>query len=80
MDKIQKALRSLSSSELKAVKNILTRISSGNFAGLDLCKLSGYDGLFRVRKGNIRIIYQASPKGETSILAISRRNENTYKI
>ena len=79
MDKIQKALQRLSEREREWVKNILKRLSAGDFHGLDIKKLKGRDDIFRARRGDIRIIYRVQNK-RVFILAIERRSEKTYDI
>lgn len=78
MDKIQKALQKLSEKERALVKNILLRLESGNFIGLDMVKLKGHKDIFRVRKGDLRILFILRDK-TISILAIERRSEKTYR-
>ena len=78
MDKIQKALRQLSDKERKLVKTILSRLDAGDILGLDIQKLQGHKDIFRVRKADLRIIYQKHPQS-ISILAIERRSEKTYR-
>ena len=79
MDKIAKALARLSAPERLKIKNILEKINSGNFTGLDLKKLKGRDDVYRARIGKIRIIYRLA-KDQIFILAIERRNDNTYNF
>lgn len=79
MDKISKALRKLSDEEKEIVKAILTALKSGRTAGFDIKKLKSRGDIFRVRKGRIRIIYQKGAK-VMRILAIERRNDNTYNL
>ena len=78
MDKIQKALRQLSDKERKLVKTILARLDAGDILGLDIQKLQGHKDIFRVRKADLRIIYQKHPQS-ISILAIERSSEKTYR-
>lgn len=78
MDRIEKALQQLSIKERKQVKNILMRLASSNYRGLTIVKLKGRDDIFRIRKGNIRIIYRTA-HDRIFILAIERRNEKTYR-
>ena len=78
MDRIQKSLKRLSEKERKQVKNILERVSRKDITGLDLQKLKGSEDIYRVRKGDIRIIYMQKGK-RTFILAIERRSEKTYR-
>ncbi len=78
MDKIKKALSKLTGKEKKMVKEILQEIEKGNFANLDIKKLKARQDVFRVRKGNIRIIYRKI-KNRFFILTIERRSDKTYK-
>ena len=78
VDKISKALAKFSAREKEAVKELLGKLKQGNFVGLDLKKLKGYSDIFRARKDKIRIIYHVK-SGQIYLLAIERRNENTYR-
>jgi len=79
MDKIDKALKKLSVKERRRVKAILSKIYSGSFTGLNIKKLRGRLDIFRVRKGNIRIIYRVGRRKDIFILAIERRSEKIYR-
>lgn len=78
MDRIDKELLKLNKKERGWVKTILEKIENGNFAGLDYKRLKGVHDIYRVRKGNVRIIYR-SENNLIYILAIEKRNDNTYK-
>ncbi|MDP3985819.1 MAG: type II toxin-antitoxin system RelE/ParE family toxin [Candidatus Veblenbacteria bacterium] len=78
MDKIAKALARLSKPEQAIVKVILRRLLANDLVGLDMKKLKGQRDIYRVRKGDIRIIYRLAAKSEIYILAIERRSETTY--
>jgi len=78
MDKIEKALSKLNPKEKQKVKEILLQIDKGNFQSLDTKKLKGKDNIFRVRKGDIRIIF-CKIKDAIRILTIERRGSKTYK-
>ncbi len=78
MDKIKKALNKLSVKERAMIKSILVKLLAGNFLGMDVQKLQGYKDIFRIRKGNIRIIYKQN-KSDIAILAIEKRSEKTYR-
>ena len=78
MDKIEKALHKFSAEERSEVKDALLKLQLGNFKELHIKKLKGRENIFRIRKGNIRIIYHME-KETISILSISRRKEDTYK-
>lgn len=82
MDRIEKALKKLTSKERDRVKIILSVLNSNNtnnMASLDIKKLKERNDIFRVRKGKIRILYRVDERGSIYILKISRRNEKTYK-
>ena len=78
MDKIEKALNKLSDKERKGTKEILLRINEGNFQKLDLKKLRNRDDIFRIRKGNMRIIFYKKDDS-IKILSIERRTTKTYR-
>ena len=78
MDKITKFLKRLSKDERETLGVILRKIKKGNLSDLDVRKLKGGGGLFRVRKGSIRIIFQKEEK-ITKIISVDRRGEDTYR-
>lgn len=78
MDRNQKFLKRLSSKEFTVVEKVLRKIFVNDTTGLDIKKLSGYRDVYRVRTGNIRIIF-LNTGNYTEILEISRRSEGTYK-
>lgn len=77
MDKNQKFLKRLSSKEFANLEKVLQKIHNQQTDGLDIKKLSGHTDVFRVRVGDIRIIFLAN-RTSTDILEISRRSEETY--
>ncbi|HHD92410.1 MAG TPA: hypothetical protein ENL06_02170 [Candidatus Portnoybacteria bacterium] len=79
MDKIEKALKKLNKKEKQKIKGILNQISDSNFRNLDFKKLKGRNDIYRVRKGDIRIIFRKAKNNSIKILAIERRNSQTYK-
>ena len=80
MDKIEKALRRLTEKERAWVKAILRQLQAGDVSALRIKKLKGREDIFRVRKGDIRIIYRKDSTGNIFVLTIDRRRENTYKF
>ncbi|MBU1292370.1 type II toxin-antitoxin system RelE/ParE family toxin [Patescibacteria group bacterium] len=78
MDKIKKALNRLSLEEKQKIKEILLQIDKGSFQNLDTKKLKGKDNIFRIRKGNIRIIF-CKRNNSIKILTIERRGSKTHK-
>jgi mRNA-degrading endonuclease RelE of RelBE toxin-antitoxin system len=79
MDAIAKALKKLTAEERTRIKDVFIRLQSGKTSGLDVKKLKGRNDIFRVRKGDIRIIYRKVGRN-IFILAIERRNEKTYTL
>ncbi len=79
MDKITKALQKLNSKEKIQVRKILVLIKNNAYFGLDIKRLRGNQDIFRIRKGNIRIIFKKDQNKKIFVLAIERRSEKTYK-
>ncbi|OGK40134.1 hypothetical protein A3F34_03305 [Candidatus Roizmanbacteria bacterium RIFCSPHIGHO2_12_FULL_44_10] len=78
MNKIDKALARLTLKERGQTKSVLEKISANELAGLNIKKLRGHDDIFRVRKGDLRIIYRKQDE-KIIVLAIERRSEKTYR-
>lgn len=78
MDKIQKFLQKLSDKNRKIVEDLIAKILNREFHGLDIKRLKGLNGLFRVRKGSIRIIFLQEEE-VFRIISIDHRSESTYK-
>ena len=77
--KIQKSIDLLNKKEKNLVKEVVIKILNENIDNLDLKKLTGHSDVYRVRKGDIRIIFTRSKTGQVSILKIEKRNDKTYK-
>jgi len=78
MDQIFKFLKKLDVKQQKVIKEVVDRLYSKDFVGLDIKKLKGRNNHFRVRKGSIRIIYSYSSSELIHIIQIDFRNDNTY--
>jgi mRNA-degrading endonuclease RelE of RelBE toxin-antitoxin system len=78
MNKVDKFLNKLSNKERITVLECLKLIKAKNFEGLNFKKLSGFDILYRVRKGSIRIVFSWEWQN-VNIIKIDRKNDNTYK-
>ena len=79
MDKIDKALNKLVPKEKERIKNIIKALQSGRFDNLDIKKLKGREDIFRIRSGNLRIIYQTRDN-KVFILKLGYKKEDTYKF
>lgn len=80
MDKIDKFLKRVSGKERKWIKSAFSQIKAGEITGLDVKKLKGHKDIFRVRGGDIRIIYSVDKRGSIFVLKVEYRSETTYKF
>jgi len=78
MDKLTKLLKKLSEKQREYLEEVLYALVSGKTPALDIKKLKGVEEVYRVRVGDIRIIFQKNG-GDIRVLEISRRDECTYK-
>jgi mRNA-degrading endonuclease RelE of RelBE toxin-antitoxin system len=76
-DRITKALNKLTDKERNKLKETLNLISLGRLDGMDIKKLKGRDDVYRIRKGEMRIIFIKTDR-EINILSLERRTDNTY--
>ncbi len=73
MDRITKALLKLTDKEKSLVKDILLKIKQNSLSGFDIKKLKSRDDIFRIRKGELRIIFRKLQDNQYFILSIERR-------
>ena len=79
MDKIAKSLKKLLPKEKEKLKQLLEKINRGAFVNLDVVKLKGKHDIYRVRQGDLRIIFTRSDE-TIKILAVERRSDTTYSF
>ena len=79
MDKISKFLKKLPKDSRYRLEQLISQILIGDLSGLDVKKLKGEINLFRVRKGDLRIIFLKT-KDTVRIIDIDRRNDTTYNF
>ncbi|MEK7579699.1 MAG: type II toxin-antitoxin system RelE/ParE family toxin [Patescibacteria group bacterium] len=79
MPDLNKLLSKFNKKERKLLELLVEKIISFKWRGLNIKKLKGHQDIYRVRKGNLRIIFRTKNK-IIFILAIERRTEKTYKI
>ena len=79
MDKATKFLRRLSPKERLIVEEIIKKVDKGDTSELDIKKLKGQSGLFRVRHGAVRVIFQKT-ENTVVVISVDRRHEDTYKF
>ena len=77
MDKIDKALNKLRPKEKQIFKKLLSDIRAGALSGYDIKKLKGRDDIYRIRKGDMRIIFYKT-NGSFKIVSVERRSDTTY--
>ncbi|MEK7672335.1 MAG: type II toxin-antitoxin system RelE/ParE family toxin [Patescibacteria group bacterium] len=68
MDKIEKFLQKLDNARREKIKLLLQQILLNQLADLEVKKLQGFEDLFRVRSGKIRIVFR---KDESRNIPIS---------
>jgi len=78
MDRNEKFIQKLREKEQKTVHEIILAIKAGKTDKYHVKKLSGYDKVYRIKHGSIRVIYELTDY-EPEILYVGYRNENTYK-
>lgn len=78
MDQIEKALRKLSAKERKSLEQLFKLVRAGQLDGLDVRKLVGQPNVYRVRKGDLRIIFSRTGRS-IRLIALERRTTTTYR-
>ena len=83
MDLVSKFLKKLDCKKRQEIEALLFQIKQKEFSHLDIKKIKGADNVFRVRKGNMRIIFSVKkgrlPKDpEVSVVSIDFRSDTTY--
>ena len=79
MDKLAKALAKMSDKDRQKMIETLKKIRDCDFSGLDFKKLTGREDVYRVRRGDFRIIFRLI-KQEVNILSAEKRSDNTYNF
>lgn len=76
--KIDKALARFTQKERDWVRVAIEQLVGGNVKGLDIKKLKGVSGIYRARKGRIRILFEKKDV-RIKIISVERRDDDTYK-
>lgn len=79
MDDIEKALAKLDDKEKEKLKEILKSLKDWPWKGLNVEKLKDTEKIFRVKKGNLRVIFELKDEGKILLLKIGKRSDSTYK-
>ena len=77
MTKLEKFLAKLTQKERVVAKHLIEKIENLDLDGLDVKKLTDMDGLYRVRKGDIRIKFYIVGKN-ANIMEFDRKDDTTY--
>ena len=79
MPTLRKLLSKFNREDRLILEHLIDKITSLSWDNLDIKKLKGYQDIFRLRKGKLRIIFIKTGKN-ISIINIERRKETTYKL
>lgn len=78
MNKLEKFFEKLDSKERIFLLGLTSRVKAGDLQGLNIKKLEGETNVFRLKKGDFRIIY--SKNGQNiDLISVTRRSEKTYR-
>lgn len=77
MDQIHKFLKRLSPKKQRVIREILEKLYSKDFSNTDIKKIKGEVDTFRIRKGDVRVIYTVS-NGLIKVIKIDFRRDTTY--
>ena len=78
MDKITKFLTRLSKKERDRITQAMVDVIAGELNGYHRKKMKGQANLYRIRVGDIRIVF-LELNGERRILLVDRRDDTTYR-
>ncbi|PJA47787.1 hypothetical protein CO172_00130 [Candidatus Uhrbacteria bacterium CG_4_9_14_3_um_filter_36_7] len=79
VDRMIKNLKKFLRSDRDHLFELMQRIQSNDLLDMNVTKLKDRSDVFRVRKGNFRIIFRKVDQGTNIIIAVERRCESTYK-
>lgn len=79
MDKIDKALVKLTKKQRDQLFTKFNLLCIGQFEGLNIKKMKGYRNLYRLRVGNVRLIYKQTVGKQPVIMYIGKRDDQTYR-
>lgn len=77
MDKIEKFISSLNKNLREQIKPVILKIVANDLSGIKIKKLKGFDDLFSVRKGKIRIVFRH--KNNLNIIINIDYRDKVYK-
>lgn len=75
--KLVKFLKKLSVKDRNIIESLIISIKNKEWKHLDIKKLQGNSNIFRVRKGDLRIIFSINGDN-VDLIDITKRSDNTY--
>lgn len=78
MDKIQKALAKLAKQHREIFDALMVKLMARDFLGLNMAKMKGYQDVYRVKHGRLRVIFRINQQG-LFVLEVGLRSEKTYR-
>ena len=79
-DRVTKLLRKMPKKQRMEYIRLIELVLAKKLDGLDVQKLQGHSEVYRVRKGEYRLIFHLTASGETRIIAFERRSDHTYRF
>lgn len=79
MPTLKKLLSRFNKVDRESLEFLIEKIISLDWHDLDIKKLKGYQDVFRLRKGKLRIIFTKN-KDIIRIIDMGHRSDNTYKL
>lgn len=79
MDRIQKALDKLNKKKRAIIFEILRKIIANDVANLKPKKLTGFSNYYRIRSGNLRLVYKVE-NGKNILVNIDHRKDIYKKL
>ena len=79
MPTLERLLSEFNKKDRKILEHLINRITSPDWSSLNIKKLKGYQDIFRLRKGKLRIIFM-KVSNDIRIINIERRKEDTYSL
>lgn len=80
MTELEKFLRKLTAKRRAKIEPVIEKVVVRDFSDMNMSKLGGFDNLFRVRQGNIRIIFSLSTDEPVKLIRVEFRGDTTYNL
>jgi len=79
MPTLNKLLSKFNLEDRRVLESVIAKIISLEWRNLDIKKPKGYQDIFRLRRGKLRIIFTKN-SNIIRIISIERRKETTYRL